>query len=119
MKIGETAQTTQATVQAMTDPASADFDADLASILTLMSAGGPAVQSLLQPLDTLSNPVLRTLGFSKPGTLSAQGLTPATTYDQKLPTGTWTVTMSGGARPEPRPASSLPTATSWTIRSLA
>ncbi|MDP9766349.1 hypothetical protein [Deinococcus enclensis] len=98
MKIGETAQTTQATVQAMTDPASADFDADLANILKLMSAAGPAAQSLLQPLDALSNPVLRTLGFSKPGTLSAQALTPATTYDQKLPTGTWTVTMSGGVK---------------------
>ncbi|WP_155864560.1 hypothetical protein [Deinococcus ficus] len=50
MKIGETAQTTQATVQAMTDPASADFDADLANILKLMSAAGPAAQSLLQRL---------------------------------------------------------------------
>ncbi len=97
-QIGTTAQVAQTTALDMTNPASTDFDADLADILTLMSAAGPAIQSLVQPLDAVRNPVLRTLGFSKPGTLSAQALTPMATYDQKLPTGTFTVTMSGGVK---------------------
>jgi hypothetical protein len=91
----------------MTDPASADFDADLANILTLMSAGGPAIQSLLQPLDALSNPVLRTLGFSKPGTLSAQALPAAATQDAVLQTGTFTITADGMSKISESPADGL------------